>query len=203
MYVCVSFSPFLPDRRCLFRPYRTLTPGPLLLADLVLDEVELTDHLRVSLLQVAVQLLGQFAQLYRLQETLRENFALVVQLLDGLDAQRWPAATFQAAQELQDTLNHVPSKRIFLRLQAHKPVPLNQLEPAFADAYFGRTRAGDKDERAIKRLQIQHKRELKGAVRELKKDARYVANVRLKEQLEKDEDRYVKQQATVWTDAAL
>eukprot|EP01147_Barroeca_monosierra_P000375 gene375-3724_t len=83
--------------------------------------------------------------------------------------------------------------RIHLQLQAHKPVPLPELLPDFEEVFIDRKgRKMGKEERTTAKLQHKFKQERKGAIKELRKDTKFLAHVRLQEQKEKDMERFQK-----------
>ena len=73
-------------------------------------------------------------------------------------------------------------------LQAHKPIPIATYIPKFESSSSSYLRKNDPDyERAqTSKLRYQYKQEQKGAIRELRKDARFLSAVKLKEQMGKD-----------------
>ena len=73
-------------------------------------------------------------------------------------------------------------------LQAHKPIPIASYIPKFESHSSTYLRKQDPDyERAqASKLRYQYKQERKGAIRELRKDARFLSSVQHKEQMEKD-----------------
>lgn len=76
-----------------------------------------------------------------------------------------------------------------LQLQKHKPLALPLLTPDFAADYSleHRKRSGqDADEQSAARMKRAMKREYKGAVRELKRDAAFLAEHKVKETRKKD-----------------
>lgn len=75
-----------------------------------------------------------------------------------------------------------------LALQAHKPIPIATYIPKFESSSSSYLRKNDPDqERAqASKLRYQYKQERKGAIRELRKDARFLSSVKMKEQSEKD-----------------
>eukprot|EP00041_Stephanoeca_diplocostata_P020267 m.450923 g.450923 ORF g.450923 m.450923 type:complete len:633 (+) comp21522_c0_seq2:1288-3186(+) len=76
-----------------------------------------------------------------------------------------------------------------LSLQKHRPVPLAALEPDFQTYFTGRKTDPDKDRRELSKLKRQHKKEMKGAIRELRKDAKFIANTKLQEKRQFDAER--------------
>ena len=77
-----------------------------------------------------------------------------------------------------------------LRLQAHKPIPLATYIPKFehSSSNYLRNRDPDHERNEAAKLRAQYKQERKGAIRELRKDARFLASVQQKKQIEKDRE---------------
>jgi nucleolar protein 14 len=75
-----------------------------------------------------------------------------------------------------------------LRLQAHKPIAIATYIPKFElhSSNFFKARDPDHEKNERVKLQNQIKQERKGAIRELRKDSRFLAGVQRKEQKEKD-----------------
>lgn len=96
------------------------------------------------------------------------------------------------AQEVADGLNRrirfANQARRPLQMQSHKPIPIPQYTPKF-DADFSRDRRHDPDaeRNEAKKLKALYKKEKKGAIRELRKDNKFLAVERAKEQKAKDE----------------
>ena len=76
-----------------------------------------------------------------------------------------------------------------LRLQAHKPIPIPTFIPKFetsSSSNYLRRQDPDHEKNQLDKLKAQYKQERKGAIRELRKDSRFLAAVQQKEQIEKD-----------------
>lgn len=75
-----------------------------------------------------------------------------------------------------------------LLLQAHKPIPIPTYVPRFeqSTSFGSRRRDPDRERNEAAKLRYQLKQEKKGAIRELRKDAKYIASVEHKKQMEKD-----------------
>jgi nucleolar protein 14 len=75
-----------------------------------------------------------------------------------------------------------------LRLQAHKPIPIPTYIPKFetTSSNYLRRQDPDHEKNETSKLRNQYKQERKGAIRELRKDARFLAVVEQKKQIEKD-----------------
>ena len=91
----------------------------------------------------------------------------------------------------KDTINRLlkfaGQSRKPLALQAHKPIPIATYIPKFeSSSSYLRKNDPDQERAAASKLRYQYKQERKGAIRELRKDARFMAAVKEKEQQEKD-----------------
>ena len=75
-----------------------------------------------------------------------------------------------------------------LRLQAHKPIPIPTYIPKFEQfsSNYLRNRDPDHERNEAAKLRAQYKQERKGAIRELRKDARFLASEQQKKQKDKD-----------------
>lgn len=75
-----------------------------------------------------------------------------------------------------------------LALQGHKPIPIPTYIPKFestSSSYLKR-QDPDHEKNEASKLRHQYKQERKGAIRELRKDSRFLAAVEQKKQLAKD-----------------
>ena len=77
-----------------------------------------------------------------------------------------------------------------LLLQSHKPIPIPTYIPKFdmpSSSYF-RNQDPDRERKEASKLRKQVKQERKGAIRELRKDTRFLAVVQQKKQAQKDSE---------------
>ena len=75
-----------------------------------------------------------------------------------------------------------------LLLQAHKPIPIPSYIPKFeaSSSSYIRRQDPDRERNEAAKLRYQLKQERKGAIRELRKDAKFLAAVEHRKQMEKD-----------------
>ena len=74
-----------------------------------------------------------------------------------------------------------------LRRKRDRPLPIKSSIPKFEESFDpNRHYDPDKERSEAKKLQKEYKRERKGALRELRKDANFIARETLKEKKEKD-----------------
>jgi nucleolar protein 14 len=96
------------------------------------------------------------------------------------------------ASSLQDRLTRLlkfsRQARRPLLLQAHKPIPIPTYIPKFESRSSSYLRRHDPDHERneASKLRYQFKQEKKGAIRELRKDAKFLAAAEHKQQTEKD-----------------
>lgn len=92
--------------------------------------------------------------------------------------------------ELDQEISDNTEVRQPMTLHDHKPIPLPQLEPFIEDDIVAdrkrRVKRDENPQREIQRLKAAHKKELRGAARELRKDAAFLAREQLSEKKAKD-----------------
>ncbi|EKM59895.1 uncharacterized protein PHACADRAFT_86191 [Phanerochaete carnosa HHB-10118-sp] len=158
-----------------------------LLGDLVVSEQS-----KVDLLGLTFDLLGQYADIHKSLEAFIELYDPVVAVLAGIKADSLPSALVAKHASLQDSLNRLlkfsRQSRRPLALQAHKPIPIPTYVPRFehTTSNYLRNRDPDHEQNEAAKIKAQYKQERKGAIRELRKDARFLATEQQKRQKEKD-----------------
>lgn len=125
-------------------------------------------------------------QLLGLTVSLLEKYFAVLEKANypALKEAARPFAILIPKNELMCGFAYENSRKTCLQLQNHKPLSIPLLTPDFAADYSmeHRKRSGmDADEQGMARIKRAHKREYKGAVRELKRDAAFLAAHKLKE----------------------
>ncbi|KAJ1975048.1 nucleolar complex protein 14 [Dimargaris verticillata] len=158
------------------------------------------NQFKLSVLGTAVQLLGQAADLYRENPSFPELFGPMQDYLQAFTGTttgvtQLPAALVTVMTAVETTvrvhLNHaLQSRAAFpLQLQRHRPIPLPSFVPKFEDNYsLDRHYDADRQQAELKRLKHKHTRELRGAMRELRKDAQFLAAERLRVVKERDQE---------------
>lgn len=86
---------------------------------------------------------------------------------------------------LRRLLKFAKQARKPLMLQSHKPIPIATYAPKFDEGYSYRKRHDPDSERnSSAKLKAEYKKEHKGAMRELRKDSRFLAEEQTRRQLE-------------------
>ncbi|KAG5220021.1 nucleolar complex protein [Salix suchowensis] len=114
---------------------------------------------------MALDLIGRFADLYKGLDGFIELFDPAREILDAVETKRLPAC-----------------------LKVHKPIPIATYIPKFesSSSSYMRRQDPDRERNEAAKLRNQYKEERKGAIRELRKDARFLATVEQEKQKEKD-----------------
>ena len=89
--------------------------------------------------------------------------------------------------KIHQYLNHARINRRPLELHHHRPIPIKAAIPKFEEHYNPEKHYDpDRDRADSKKLRADYKRERKGAVRELRKDANFIAREKLRQKREAD-----------------
>eukprot|EP01134_Creolimax_fragrantissima_P002643 CFRG2643T1 len=155
-----------------------------------------TDEMKLNSLSVVVDLIDTFADLYSKYKCFDSIFQPTLHHLQHLlyNSQIFPADLKVRVEAVNTKLTKMTASCVLDRahqmLQKRKPVALRQFNPKFEERYMhGMSFDPDKDRRERQKLKYLHKQELKGAKRELKQDAAFIARQKLKDRMEADDDR--------------
>ncbi|KZT05576.1 Nop14-like protein [Laetiporus sulphureus 93-53] len=147
---------------------------------------------KVDLLGLTLELIGRFADMYKSLDGFIELYDPIKELLDGVRSRDLPEDVLKRSTALRDTLGRLlkfsREARRPLMLQAHKPIPIPTYIPKFEQSSSNYLRNHDPDHErdGAAKLRRQYKQEKKGAIRELRKDARFLAAEQQRQQKEKD-----------------
>lgn len=120
------------------------------------------------------------ADLWKDLSAFPEIFDPALPLLQKLGAKK-------EAQHIRTLLQHSYSRRRPLELHHHKKLPIRTSIPKFEEGFNpDKHYDPDKERSEARKLQKEFKREKKGAVRELRKDANFMAREGLREKRERD-----------------
>uniref|UniRef100_A0ACB8E6P3 Nucleolar complex protein 14 n=1 Tax=Sphaerodactylus townsendi TaxID=933632 RepID=A0ACB8E6P3_9SAUR len=149
------------------------------------------NHLRLSCIGLCLELVKSCAVLYRTLPSFQE----IMKPMKILLSKHVPVNEYPV--QLQDLHNSVLTQLEAQGQHYHplvcekkKPVPLKLFTPKIVKVLeFGRKQGSSEREQERKRLIHRHKRELKGAVREIRKDNQFLARMQLVEITERDAER--------------
>ncbi|KAM6135652.1 nucleolar protein 14 isoform 2-T2 [Phoenicopterus ruber ruber] len=146
------------------------------------------NHVRLSCLALCFDLIKKCAALYESLPSFHEIMHPVrILLTQHMPVNELPEQMQEwyhsALKELDNKVKHYTP----LICEKKKPVPLKQYTPKIVKVLeFGRKQGGSKKEQERKQLIQKHKRELKGAIREIRKDNQFLARMQLSEIMERD-----------------
>ncbi|KAK4550197.1 hypothetical protein LTR36_003164 [Oleoguttula mirabilis] len=147
-------------------------------AGVALSEAELRPH---------IENLMAMADLWEGTSAFAELFAPAVGLLERHAGAAGAAAKKKARQHLTILLNQAHLRRRPLELHHHRLQPIRTSIPKFEEGFNpDKHYDPDKERSEARKLQQEFKREKKGAVRELRKDANFMAREGLREKRERD-----------------
>ncbi|KAI9741087.1 MAG: nucleolar complex protein 14 [Cirrosporium novae-zelandiae] len=153
------------------------------------------DQLQLSLLQTFLSVLENMAELWADKSAFSEVFEPFTTLLRHISSKScrklFPVEINDQIQLLSDKLsgllNQARKARRPLLLHNHRPLAIKTFIPKFEESYNPDKHYDPDRERAERnKLKAEHKKEKKGAMRELRKDANFMARESLREKKEKD-----------------
>ncbi|PVF95514.1 Nop14-like protein [Serendipita vermifera] len=152
------------------------------------------EQAKLDLLTLALELTARCGEMYKGLDGFIELFDPILSILSGLSTKKLPHFTSQKIVTLVDRFERMVKfarqARRPLLLQDHKPIPIATYIPKFDMNYssYMRSRDPDEDRAALSKLKAQVKKEKKGAMRELRKDNRFLASLQQERQEAKDRE---------------
>ncbi|EIW76222.1 Nop14-like protein [Coniophora puteana RWD-64-598 SS2] len=153
---------------------------------------EISEQMKVDLLGLALELLDKYAAKDKALDGFVELYEPLQTIVSGVSQEKLPESVKNHVISLNDTLSRLlkfsRQARQPLKLQAHKPIPIATYIPKFEShsSSYLRRQDPDHERNEAAKLRYQHKQERKGAIRELRKDARFLAAVENEKQKDKD-----------------
>ncbi|CAN0108291.1 unnamed protein product [Bubo scandiacus] len=149
------------------------------------------NHIRLSCLAVCFDLIKKCAVLYESLPSFHEIIHPVrILLTQHVVVNEYPEKMQEWYNSALNELENKVKRYTPLICEKKKPVPLKQYTPKIVKVLeFGRKQGGSKKEQERRQLIQKHKRELKGAIREIRKDNQFLARMQLSEIMERDSAR--------------
>ncbi|XP_066277879.1 nucleolar protein 14-like isoform X1 [Branchiostoma lanceolatum] len=152
-----------------------------------------TDDFRICATHATLHLTNMFANMYQNLPAFHEIFSPIRDLLSKhLLLPAYPREVQDGRSQFLQLMKGDHSQTTYCPLQYEKlkPKPLKLYEPKFEEGYNPERKIkGSRKQKEKERLLKMHKREMKGAVREIRKDTQFLARQQLQEQMEKDAER--------------
>lgn len=150
------------------------------------------EQAKVDLLACSLTLLDRFAEMYKGFDGFPELYRPIQEILEKVRIDDLCESLQKRVSTVEATIGRLlkfaGQSRHSLTLQMHKPIPIPSYVPKFdshSSSYL-RNRDPDYERNEAAKLRRQYKQEKRGAIRELRKDAKFLAGVQEKEQQEKD-----------------
>lgn len=149
------------------------------------------DHHRLSIIDACLDLVKRCTSLY----TDLTSYSLIFQpirtlLLNHLPVKSYPAQIQDLQKEIIEAISEKPSQHAPLVFKKKKPIPLKLFTPKIVQILdYGKKRGNTKEEKESERLKHKYKREFKGALREIRKDSRFLAQEKLNDIMSRDVER--------------
>lgn len=149
------------------------------------------DHHRLMCLSTCLDLVKRCCLLYKDLMSFSSIFQPIRVLLSKhLTAQALPELLQGLHSEILETISSAPVAHSRLVLDKKKPIPLKLLTPKIVEILdYGKKRGSTREEKEKERLKHKYKKEFKGALREIRKDSRFLAREKLNEVMSRDEER--------------
>ncbi|KAL2048758.1 hypothetical protein ABVK25_011010 [Lepraria finkii] len=153
------------------------------------------ESLKVALIDTHIALIDKMIDLWADKSAFCEAFATIYiqlqQLGQGFAFGSLNTTTRKSLRETSEKLNqHLQQSmaaRVPLRLHNHKSLAIKTFIPKFEESYNpDKHYDPDRDRAEMSKLKAEHKHERKGALRELRKDANFIARESLREKKERD-----------------
>lgn len=149
-------------------------------------------RIKIALIETHIAMIENMAELWAEKSAFCEIFATIYSALYFL--QNSGKLTNETTEEIRIVANKIHeqllqslSARKTLRLHKHRPLAIKTSIPKFEESYNpDKHYDPDRDRADMSKLKAEHRRERKGALRELRKDANFVARENLKEKKERD-----------------
>ncbi|KAJ0057210.1 hypothetical protein NL108_002157, partial [Boleophthalmus pectinirostris] len=138
------------------------------------------DHHRLSCLSLCLDLVKRCSLLYKDLPSYSHIYRPLKTLLSNhLPVQALPEVLHTLHSDILDaisaTMTHTP-----LVFEKKKPIPLKLLTPKIVEILdYGKKHGSTREEREKERLKHKYKKEFKGALREIRKDSRFLAREKL------------------------
>ncbi|XP_043588094.1 nucleolar protein 14 homolog [Bombus pyrosoma] len=149
------------------------------------------DDFRIRALLITVNLLREFKNNLEDLEAVYSIFEPILELLKLNSFDKYPPNVKKHIIQLQKDLEKLKNKKLeYIMVEKKKPKPLRLYEPRIEAVYDGKkhkTMSKEKAER--EKLLHKYKKEMKGAMREIRRDRAFLTKLQIKQQIKSDEER--------------
>uniref|UniRef100_A0A8C5EWD3 NOP14 nucleolar protein homolog (yeast) n=1 Tax=Gouania willdenowi TaxID=441366 RepID=A0A8C5EWD3_GOUWI len=149
------------------------------------------DRDQLTCLSTCLDLVKRCCLLYKELTSFTHIFQPIRVLLSKhLSSQTLPDSLQELQSEIVEMISSAPAAHRVLVFDKKKPIPLKLLTPKIVEVLdYGKKRGSSREEREQERLKHKYKKEFKGALREIRKDSRFLAREKLSEVMNRDAER--------------
>ncbi|XP_077399230.1 nucleolar protein 14 [Vanacampus margaritifer] len=149
------------------------------------------DHYRLTCVSICLELLNKCCVLYKDLGCFTHIFQPITALLSQhLSSNLMPEPLKEVRASILEVLGGAPLARSRLVFDKKKPVPLKLFTPKIVQVLdYGKKRGGTKEQKEEHKLRHKYKKEFKGALREIRKDTRFLASEKLNDVMSRDAER--------------
>nr|XP_023649092.1 nucleolar protein 14 [Paramormyrops kingsleyae]XP_023649093.1 nucleolar protein 14 [Paramormyrops kingsleyae]XP_023649094.1 nucleolar protein 14 [Paramormyrops kingsleyae] len=154
------------------------------------DDLE-RDHYKLSCLATCLDLVKRCSSLYKSLPSFTQIFWPIRILLSKHISLEGHSSVLQDLhREALEAVSESPERPSPLVFEKTKPIPLRLFTPKIVEVLdFGKKRGSSKQEREKEKLKHKYRKELKGALREIRKDTKFLAREKLTEIMTRDAER--------------
>uniref|UniRef100_A0A672FTS5 NOP14 nucleolar protein homolog (yeast) n=1 Tax=Salarias fasciatus TaxID=181472 RepID=A0A672FTS5_SALFA len=151
---------------------------------------EIDEH-RLMCLSTCLDLVKRCCLLYKDLTSFTHIFQPTRELLSKhLSSQTLPGPLQELHSSILEIIGDAPATHSRLVFDKKKPIPLKLLTPKIVEVLdYGKKRGSTREDKEKERLKHKYKKEFKGAVREIRKDSRFLAREKLTEVMNRDAER--------------
>ncbi|XP_057337915.1 nucleolar protein 14 homolog [Microplitis mediator] len=169
---------------------------------------EFNDDFRVRVFVTAINLISEFKSQLEEIDIAYIIFKPIIELFE-IKTNPWenyPKSVRKLVENLTDDLKSLGNKKLeYLVFEKKRPKPFKFLEPLVSSVYDVKkfkAKSSREDKAELEKLAMKLKKEKKGAIREIRRDAAFLAKVQIKQQIKGDEERKRKVRE-IYGDAAV
>jgi len=168
----------------------TSPPAPLALRE-VASVGDVDDKFRVNCVNAAAKLVFKLMKLYRDLPSALELFQPLLPIIQNIKTENYPSEVGNLLTDIKTGIENLPAKSGAVKRAAKDTKMLRMLEPKIEEHFnpFEKRRDGNKAQLEEQKLRHKLKRERKGAKKEIRADAAFLANTKAKEARNKDLER--------------
>ncbi|XP_047352616.1 nucleolar protein 14 homolog [Vespa velutina] len=157
--------------------------------DLVNEDID--NDYRIRVLFTAINLINEFKNHLQELESAYSIFEPIIKLLKENPCNGYPSTLKEHIKHLNGELIDLKNKKLeYIIREKKRPKPLRQYEPHIERVYDGKKHKPMSKEKAEReKLLHKYKKEMKGAIREIRKDRAFLSKLQIKQQIKSDTER--------------